>query len=88
MAHSYEYQFYKPGSSEDTAATLSTDEPLPHIEVGHSLMLEADDYSTRMGHELVITHVRTYLFLQKGFVIRQRTSIYLTEKDRAEILPR
>jgi hypothetical protein len=88
MAHSYAYEFYKPGSSEDTVATFSTDEPLPHIEVGHSLMLESDSYSTKIGYELVIVHVRTYLFVQKGFVIRQGTSVYLTEKDRGEILPR
>mgnify|MGYP001567593037 CR=1 FL=1 len=56
MPHPYTYHIYE--SAELIAATIETDEPLPHLLVGHQLLLSIDDYSTKLGCSLVIQYVR------------------------------
>ena len=83
----YEYVFYRSGSTEDIASTISTTEPLPHIQVGHSLLLESDVHSQTMGYHLEIRHVEVYLFApQTGAPPnRVRVSVYTLERDRKAI---
>jgi hypothetical protein len=57
----YRYEFYK-GSREDTVSTISTDAPLPHIQVGNDLDLETSEISTIAGHCWEIQGVEVYLF--------------------------
>jgi hypothetical protein len=84
----FEYHFYRPGSTEDIIATFSTAEPLPHIQVGNSLVLESDRYSTTTGYHQVINHVEMYLGILKDdqAPAKVRIGVYLGEADRAEIL--
>jgi hypothetical protein len=55
----YEYRFYI-GSWEDSTSTVSTDAPLPHIQVGHRLSLELPDLSTKAGYYWEIRDVEVY----------------------------
>lgn len=57
----YRYDFYK-GSREDIVSTISTDAPLPHIQVGNDLELETLEISTIAGHCWEIRGVEVYLF--------------------------
>ena len=75
----YEYTIYKPYSGEDIAASFATNEALPHILVGHALLLASDNSATRVGYQWIIDH---------GTVHNYRISVYATERDRAEILQR
>jgi hypothetical protein len=82
----YEYIFFRPDSTEDIAATFSTDEPLPHIQVGNSLLLETRNFSSVAGFHQVIAHIETYLFAPQDSVETIRMSVFLRCQDRAEIL--
>jgi len=82
----YEYTIFQPNSTEEIAATFSTNEPLPHIQAGNSLLLESENVSTVAGFHQVITHVETYLFVPQDSVERIHTSVFLRSRDRAEIL--
>jgi len=89
MAITYEYTFYRPGSAEEIAASFSTKSPLPHIQVGHFLIVESHDYSTTQGFHQVIRHIEMYL----GFVVDPqeptvRIWVFLEDCDRAETLRR
>ena len=84
----YEYVIFKPDSTEDTAATFSTDQPLPHIQVGNSLMLESDNYSTVSGYHQRIGHVETYLRVADAQIHRIVCYVFVEQRDRAEILRR
>jgi hypothetical protein len=84
----YEYVIFKPESTEDTAATFSTIEPLPHIQVGNSLMLESDTFSTVAGYHQTIVHVESYLRVSEQALGRLCTYVYVSQRDRAEILQR
>jgi len=53
----YTYHIYE--SKDLIAATIEVDEPLPHLEVGHELLLSTDAYHGKSGHVLVIQGVRT-----------------------------
>ena len=43
------------------AATIQTNEPLPHIEVGHELLLWTDEYHGKSGSVLVVQAVRVVM---------------------------
>jgi hypothetical protein len=58
----YEYTIFKPDSVEDILTAFNRDEPLPHIQIGHTLRLEIGDFSTKSDSRLVIQHVEVYLF--------------------------
>jgi hypothetical protein len=79
----YEYQFYT-GSREGTASTISTDAPLPHIQVGHTLLLETSETSTTLGHHWEIQDVEVYLFAPNDSrVQRIVTRVMLRERARS-----
>ena len=79
----YEYRFFHPGSTERIAATVSTTEPLPCIQVGHSLILNFDDYSEKCGYHLEIRHEQVYLYgpAQNCSPSRVRIFVYSVEED-------
>lgn len=84
---SYEYEFYAPDSQEEVIATASTDAPLPHIQVGHSLLIETPSYSTKIGAILVIHHVEVYLFWNKfRQQTKQKVHVFLRERERTQLL--
>lgn len=83
----YEYLFFQPGSTEDTAATISTNEVLPGIQVGHSLHLETGDYSQTLGYHLEIRHVEVYVFapVENLPPSHVQVKVYTVEKDRKTV---
>ncbi len=80
----YEYTIYRPGNSEDVAATFSTDEPIAHILVGHWLTLSTPAFSTQTDHRLRIEGVECHLsqneFRQMSG--QTRVEVYVTEEVR------
>lgn len=58
----YKYHFYTSGNREDIGATVSTDAPIPYIQVGHTLQLELPALSTKAGYYWEIRAVEVYLF--------------------------
>jgi hypothetical protein len=77
----YEYHFYK-GSREGSVSTISADAPLPHIEVGNTLLLELPDLSTRAGYCWEIREIESHLFVPSGGELR-RIVIYVSVRERA-----
>jgi hypothetical protein len=64
----YVYHIYE--STELIAATFEVDAPLPHLLVGHQLLLTTDDYPGKIGTALVIEYVRIAMSHLKGnFVV-------------------
>jgi hypothetical protein len=74
----YDYQFYKPGSKNDVFATLSSEEPLSHIEVGHSMTIESQNYSTTPGHPVEIRGVEVHMGWNK---FRLVVHVFLVERE-------
>jgi hypothetical protein len=81
----YEYTIFAPGSTKEIAASFSTTDPVPHIQVGHSLTLQSNKFSTVAGHHQVIVHVETYLLVPRDSMERIRTSVFLQDRERPEI---
>lgn len=81
---SYEYEIYSPGSRRDVLATFSTDEPLPHIQVGHSLFLEHRNYSTKFDVRLEIVGVEVLLYFDSKYerLKPPKTMVFLEERAR------
>jgi hypothetical protein len=77
----YEYHFYK-GSPEGSVSTISTDAPLPHIEVGNTLLLELPDLSTTAGYYWEIREVESFLFAPSDGQLR-RIVIHVSVRERA-----
>jgi len=82
-----EYLIYKPGSTEDIAATIFSPGPLSHLAVGNSIRHAEETTTTGAGSHLLIRHVETYFYTPEDDQdsTRARVSIYTTEQDRAEI---
>ena len=68
MPRKFTYHIYE--STEPIAATIEVTEPLPHIEVGHQLLLSTDDYPGKIGTALVVEHVRVSI-VYRGKMFRQ-----------------
>ncbi len=82
----YEYHIYRPGSREDIAAIFSTTEPLPGIQVGHHLMLENHEHSTKLGTHLAIREVEAYLFVTEGYQLQTcRISVFVDVEERTPL---
>ena len=79
----YEYEFYEPGTREDATTVFTTDEPLPHIQIGHSVFLESYAYSTILGHRLKIADVEVLVIVgDKGDLRKVKTMVYFLEEER------
>jgi hypothetical protein len=79
----YEYHFYI-DSREGIGSIISTDAPLPHIQVGHTLLLELPELATKMGHYWEILSVEVYLFLPADGPSRKVTTyVSLHEQARS-----
>ena len=83
-AAKYTYHIYE--STELIAATIETDEPLPHLLVGHQLLLSTDDYSAKLGMSLEIQYVRVCLSLHKR-VLKHEVHVFCVERTRAQTPP-
>jgi hypothetical protein len=74
----YEYNIYS--NPEDIALTIEVDEPLPHLEVGHQLILFTADYHRNGG--MVIEQVRSSIVFLKGAFKRYQIHVYCKEVDK------
>ena len=81
-----EYLIYKPGSTEDIAATIFSPGPLSHLAVGNSIR-RVEETTPGAGSHWLIRHVETYFYTPEDDQdsTRARVSIYTTERDRTEI---
>lgn len=62
----YKYLIYE--TSELIALEVEQDEPLPHLAVGHQLLLSSDEYQQTLGTALVVEHIRVRLtHLRRSF---------------------
>jgi len=87
---SYEYTFYQPGSTEVAAATLSTEVPLPHIAIGHSLLLSSVASSFEPGYHVIIRHIEVYLLAQidSSAAAKMHMHVFTAEYDKASLAER
>ena len=77
----YDYHFYS-GNREGNVSTISTTAPLPHIQVGNTLVLELPDLSTKAGYHWEIRGVEVYLFAQSIHELT-KTDIHVTLGEQA-----
>lgn len=83
----YQYEFYLPGSREDVVQLVTTDQPLPHIQIGHSLFLEGPGYSTRLGYRLKIRDVEVLVTVGEDEKFRLvKTMVYVVDEERTHEL--
>ena len=83
-AAKYIYHIYE--STELIAATIETDEPLPHLSVGHQLLLSTDDYSPKLGMSLEIQYIRVCLSLRKR-VLKHEVHVFCAERTQEQTPP-
>lgn len=57
----YDYVFHFPDKMWGTAPTISTDTPLPHIQVGNSVQLQTEIPFEKRGFPLVVSHIGVVL---------------------------
>lgn len=76
----FTYHIYE--SPEGIAATFETNEPLPHLSVGHQLLLTTDDYSQKIGSALVIQYVRVCISHLGGRFVRYETHVFCQEQEQ------
>ncbi len=80
----YEYTFYRPGSSEEIATEFTSEEPLPHIQVGHWVTLTTPEYAVETNHRLRIEGVECHLSKNQHGQLgsRIRFDVYLSDEVR------
>ena len=74
----YTYVIYE--SPELIAAEIRRDEPLPHLEVGHQLLLTTDDYPGKIGTALVVEHVRVCIIQRKQSLTQYEVHVFCREQ--------
>ena len=79
----YQYEIYHPGSREDILLYLEREEPLPHLVVGHRLLLASPDYIQKFDVLLEIEEIEILIqSLGTEKLHGWKTMIYLREKAR------
>jgi hypothetical protein len=85
----YEYTFYAPGSTEDTASTLHSDVPLAHIQTGNSLLLSGTSATAAPGYHVLIRHVEAYLYAPiDNAAAKMHVHVFTSEYDRLSLRER
>ncbi len=75
----YTYHIYE--SPDLIAATLEVDGPLPHIEVGHQLLLNTDTRSATKGKALVIEQIRVVITFRRSRRSYYEVLVFCRERD-------
>ena len=79
----YEYEIYHPGSKLDVAAFFTTEQPLPHIQAGHHLILHCREYQSRPANRLEIADVEVCLVVSDDDHLRVvKTMVYVREREQ------
>lgn len=76
----YKYIIYE--SPQLIAAEIEQDEPLPHIAVGHQLLLTTDDYQGKPGTALVVEHVRIAMLRRRNQWRQNEVHVFCREQVR------
>lgn len=63
-------------------ATFEVEQPLPHLEVDHQLLLTTDDYPGKLGTALVVEYVRVELRQTKRRPLRYEVHVFCREQVR------
>lgn len=75
----YTYHIYE--STELIVATFERSEPLPHLEVGHELLLSTDGYHEKTGRVLVVQGVRVAMTYLHGEFRRYDIHVVCQEQE-------
>lgn len=75
----YRYLIYE--SPELIATTIETDEPLPHLLVGHQILLSTDDYQEKIGTVLIVEYIRVCISRRKGSFQRYDVHVFCREQE-------
>lgn len=78
----YEYEIYEPGSREKILTAFETEQPLPHVQVGHALWLTTPQFESSFAERLVIAEVELAVTVADGGVERVRVMIHLRIEER------
>jgi hypothetical protein len=77
----FTYYIYPTNSEEDIATTLETSEPLPHLEVGHELLLTSENYSQKIGSALVVERIRVVASHLGGEFLRYDIHVFCRGRE-------
>lgn len=80
----YAYFFYV-GSIDTIASTFEQDEPLPHLEVGHKLVLTAD-YNGDLDAHVEILEIQLVISHLGGALVRFDVHVVCREVDKPPLL--
>lgn len=75
----YSYLIYE--SPELIAAEIRTDDPLPHLEVGHQLLLTTDAYPGKIGTALIVEHVRICIVQRRQILTQYEVHVFCREQE-------
>jgi hypothetical protein len=81
----FTYHIYQ--SSDLIAATLESDEPLPHLEVGHELILNTEKAHEGAGSLWVIEHIRVVASHLGGQFVRYDVHLAVRPTQGSPLLP-
>jgi hypothetical protein len=76
----YTYYIYRLPGVDVIAAQLQTNEPLPHLEIDHELILTTDSFSNKSGTVLTIEDIRVVTSYTKGEFIRYDVHVICREE--------
>lgn len=82
----YRYEIHNL-SDDLIVATIDSDEPLPHLEVGHELLVEIDGHEPKRGYHLEIQRIRVRL-VRKHKASALRFEVLVVCEERAQTPPR
>ena len=79
----YEYEIFEPGSREVVLTSFTTEQAVPHVQVGHALWLTTPHFESSITERLVISEVELALTVADGGELeRVRVMVYLRSEDR------
>ena len=76
-----EYGFHI-GEEEDSGVRIVVDHPIPNIIVGHHLVLDNSMAEAKLGINLKIVGVETYIFAPNDKLEHVVTEVHTYERDR------
>jgi hypothetical protein len=76
----FTYHIYE--SPDLIAASIETNERLRHLQVGRQILLTTDGYLHKLGHALIVEHIRPGMGYMKKKFIRYDIHVFSGSRDR------
>ncbi|HTR86223.1 MAG TPA: hypothetical protein VMI56_17195 [Reyranella sp.] len=78
----YTYAFTR--VDQELSATVEVDTPIPHLEVGNSVVISNKHLALRGGHHFIIRHVETFIeAINPPRANVHHVTVHIEEVDRA-----